>query len=900
MRIIGLIVPILFLPLVLAAQVPYGTSVTATTINGAPQAALDAVVLKPGDLLTPEAVRAAIQSLYDFGAFGQIEVEWEAAPNGTRVLFSVDPPFFFSTIRLEPERLLERPLSSYVDLPYGERFSRTQLDRIVAELDDQLVARGYIGAEISTDLAFDEGSRLVTVTVAARTGDLVRIGELGFDGAQQTYSDEEMLDTFGLRPGDISLRSDIQEGRDAIRTRFAAEGFLATEVIVTDTYSPESNLVNLRVTTNPGAFIYVAVGPDYDLSDEEAFEMFPVFEEEAIDDELIEEGRLALLERLRREGYLGAGVTSRLIPAPRDNAFQINYTVETGVRYSIREVRIEGNVFFADEILFDRIGISPKGLFSRGVFSPELLSEAEETIRRLYEASGFADTQVTAPDPTRGSGEAADNEIDVVITVDEGRRLEIGNIFFEGQAAFAAPDLADFVVISSGQAYSPNLVQAGRRALTTAYHDRGYSEVRVEAGVESTDSDRIDITYRITEGESSRIGRIFVSGNTLTRDTVVRRNSILEEGEAFDPESIQEAQSQLYSTGLFNRVDIVPLDRGQSSERDLLIQLEDAGPVVLTYGVGAQDREGIRGTVELSHSNLWGLDRSISFRVRGSKREQRIQTTYREPQLFNWDIDGFASLFIERTRQRAFDASRVDFSFQSFKQFANQDSLVMSASYQTVNLRDVRDNPFLDDFPDEEGIIQIARISTSYVRDTRDDILNPTRGNYFTGTFQVASTALGSEVNFTNVFSQFSIYRPANNAVLAASVRLGWIQPFGGTDRPPITERYFAGGSTTLRGFGLDEAGVSAGGNAMTILNLEYRFPIPFPISGLGGALFYDTGTVFSEMSDFTFGDFTHTAGFGLRYQTPLGPVRVDFGFNMNRQPGDANNKVFFTLGHTF
>ena len=324
---------------------------------------------------------------------------------------------------------------------------------------------------------------------------------------------------------------------------------------------------------------------------------------------------------------------------------------------------------------------------------------------------------------------------------------------------------------------------------------------------------------------------------------------------------------------------------------------------------GVQDREGVRGTVEVSHTNLFGLDRSLSFRVRGSKREQRFQTTFREPRLFNWELDGFASLFVERTRQRRFDASRIDFSLQSLKRFANDDSLLVSASFQTVNLQDIRVNEKADDFPDEVGTIQIGSLGASYIRDSRNDRLNPSRGNYFTGTFQLSNRALGSEVNFTSLFTQASIYRPANGAVLAASLRVGWNRPYGGTVKVPITERYFAGGSTTLRGFGRDEAGPEVGGNALAILNAEYRFPIPFLIPGFGGAAFYDTGTVFPRMSDFNFGDFTHTAGFGLRYETPLGPIRVDFGFNLNRQlrelPDDvfeleSGNQVFFTLGHTF
>ena len=444
-----------------------------------------------------------------------------------------------------------------------------------------------------------------------------------------------------------------------------------------------------------------------------------------------------------------------------------------------------------------------------------------------------------------------------------------------------------------------------RRLIIAAYHARGYADVRVRAETVRTDDGAdIRIAFDIEEGDRVDVGRIIVSGNTRTRTTVVRRHAEpLEESAPLNPEVILEAQRNLYATGLFSRVDIVPLDQGLDGRRDLLIQIDEAGPLLLSYGVGVQQLEGsgsdvdVRGTVEITHNNLWGLDRSLSARVQGSRREQRFQTTYREPQLFNWDLDGFASFFVERVERPQFDASRIDFSLQTLYQFPNDNNLLVSARFETVNLKDIRFNPRAGD---EEGNIQVATFGGSYVRDRRDDPINATAGDYFLGTLRVGNHAYGSEVNFTSLFTQYTLYRPARNAVIAASARFGWNQPYGNTVSLPITERYFAGGSTTLRAFSLDAAGIGGGGNAIFLLNVEYRHRIPLMMSELSGALFYDTGTTFLELSDFTVGDFTHTGGYGLRYETPLGPVRVDFGVNLNRQPGERRSKLHFTLGHAF
>jgi outer membrane translocation and assembly module TamA len=226
-------------------------------------------------------------------------------------------------------------------------------------------------------------------------------------------------------------------------------------------------------------------------------------------------------------------------------------------------------------------------------------------------------------------------------------------------------------------------------------------------------------------------------------------------------------------------------------------------------------------------------------------------------------------------------------------------------------LKDIKVNPIVPRFfPDVEGIIQIARVGTSFVTDNRDDVLDPQRGVFTTSTFQVASKHLGSEVDFLSFFNQSTYQKKSGAGILALSSRIGWKVPYADTPDLPITERYFAGGSTTLRGFGIDEAGPPAGGQLLTIENVEYRVPFKtFSFGTLGGAAFYDTGNVFERPQDFSLSDFTHSTGLGLRFRTPLGPVRFDVGFNLNPKVRVNENGLpvreervhyFITLGQAF
>ncbi len=903
MRVISLFALILFPAAALPAAQHFGTEIRSIEISGAPAEALDVIPMRSGDLVTPSAIRSSIQALYDAGQYGSIEVDaTETADGGTKLTFIVSEPSFFSTIRIDPSDLLDRPLSSYMDLPYGERFSRTQLDRVVESVRRQLRSEGFFQALIQPSRKVDDATHLVSVSLSVDVAPRARMGEIRIDGGRQTFTETELQEAFDVKSGSLFSLERLEVGVANIGSEFAQLGFLDTRVTLEPTYGETRNVVDAVVQIEPGLFTLVQVR-GHDLSDSEIRDLVPVFEEGSIDPDLIEEGRVQILERLRQDGYFNSTLTVEQIDArPLDNAFQINYIVETGERHSIKEVRFEGNEFFEDEFLGGQIGISARGLFSLGAFSPDLLAGATRVITGLYRDAGFKGAQVEA------TYSIDQTVITVVLGIEEGRRTSLAGVFFSGNTTMSESEVALLGNMLPGQVYTAGAIEEARSAITAGYHGRGFPNVRVEPAIDRrADQDSVDVTFRIEEGPAYQIGRILVAGNTRTQEKIVHRNSGLYEGTPYDPETILEAQQRLYSTGLFNRVDIVTLEREASNKRDLLIQLEDAGPVLLTYGIGVRDREGPRGTIEVSHTNLFGLDRSISFRVRGSKREQRFQTTYREPRLFNRELDGFLSLFVERTSQQFFDASRIDFSLQTLKQFRNQDSVLFFAGFETVNLRDIRVNPSAQKFPDELGTIHITRVGATYIRDQRNDPINPSRGDFITGTFQIANGRMVEddldvkEVDFTSVFAQASFFRPAKEAVIAASVRLGWNQAYGGTTSLPITERYFAGGSTTLRAFGLDEAGPDRGGNALAIVNLEYRFPIPFLFSGLGGAAFYDTGTTFPSISDFSFGHFTHTAGFGVRYETPLGPIiRVDFGFNLNRQPDESRNKVLFTLGHTF
>jgi outer membrane protein insertion porin family len=899
MKVRALILVLLVPWFVHAAPQFYGTHVAGLALMGAEsQDDLRLIPLHTGDLITAENVRAAIEALYNSGRYNSVQVDAQPAPNGdTNLTFIVRVHYYFSTFRLEPPHLLERSLSTYSRIPVGEKFSESMVQRIIDETKDLLKSEGYFEATITPQYDYDDATHLVSVVLKAEPGPQAKIAKVKIEGGEETFPSGELLHALKIDPGDDFSSSKLEEGVSNVRGKFTELGFLNTRVNVDQSYSNTTHNVDLNITVEPGQFTLVETR-GYNISNKTLRQLVPVFEEGAVDPDLVEEGRVSIDRYMRQEGYFEAEVTQETIAAPLDNAIQINYMITPGVRHRIEEVRIAGNTVFTTDEIRKRIRARKGALFSRGLFSPEIQEDDVRTIEAMYRNAGYEDTMVV------GAYDETDHVLTITLQIQEGRQMAVDLIGFVGNDAISEQELRNAIKFKEGDLYKPPAVDQARAAITQLYYSRGYPDVRVEPLVNRIRTNNgMGVNFQITEGDAYKVGRVLIAGNTLTRDKIIRRNSRLYEGGPYNPELLLESQQRLYATGLFSRVEIVPLQENVPGIRNLLVQVEDAAPILLTYGLGYQEFERFRGTVEISHNNLFGLDRSISLRLRGSQKERLAQATYHEPWLFNHPLDGFASAFVEHTERPFYTANTINFSLQALKRFSPIRNLLFTASYQTVNLQDIRQNPFAVQFPEQRGIIQIATLGTSFIRDRRSDPINPTTGSFHTTTFQIANQAFGSEINFTSLFNQSAFYRPAPKGVLATSLRFGWNQPYGPTQELPVTEMYFAGGSTTLRGFGLDEAG---NGNALAIGNVEYRAPLPiFPISGIGGALFYDVGNAFAKITTIRWSEITHTAGFGLRYQTPIGPVRVDFGFNLkprtlsNGQKEDRT-QVFFTLGNPF
>ena len=500
----------------------YGTRVNSLTLTGAPnQSDLQVIPLRAGDTITEEKVRTAIQALYDTGQYSFVAVDAEDAGGGTTKLdFQVRPFYFFSTFRMVPEDLIERPLSGMLRLPYGERFSNTVVNRIATDTSDLLKSEGYFDAIVTPEVQFDDTTRLATVTLNVVTKGKAIVGSVSITGGEETFDRNELLDVFDLKPGEVYAGDKFDAGIRKIREKFVklkAGAFLNTRIDVAKDYKPANNQLDLALTVDPGLFGLVEV-IGFEIAEDKIKTLVPVFEEGAVDPDLIEEGRNNIRTYAQQHGYFEATVDAERIDAEFDNAVQINYHVTPGEKHRITDVDIIGNQYFKESEIKSRMKVHSAGTFSSGTYSPDLLNQDVRTIQAMYANAGFEGTKVV-PSPVE-----IDRALKITISITEGQQLPIDVISFSGNAQVNEAELRERSALKEGEIYTPVAVEKARTALTTMYYYKGFPDARVEAQTQrNVTNGGVQVSFQISEGESYTIGKIFVSGNTITKDKIVRR-----------------------------------------------------------------------------------------------------------------------------------------------------------------------------------------------------------------------------------------------------------------------------------------------------------------------------------------------------------------------------------------
>jgi outer membrane protein insertion porin family len=523
--------------------------------------------------------------------------------------------------------------------------------------------------------------------------------------------------------------------------------------------------------------------------------------------------------------------------------------------------------------------------------------------------------------------EDADNppRTTVVFAVEEGPQTRIGTLGITGQGAVPLDPILSHYALAEGEPYVEAKLRAARASILEAYSEKGYVYATVDATPTiSADQTRADLQIRIEEGPAVKVGDITLTGNDRTKDHVILRELTLKPGDPYNPQQIFENQRRVAQLGFLREVRLVPTDpEPVEAVKNLRLSVKERDAGMVDLGIGYSNYEGMRGFSEITYRNLLGLGRQAGLRVEGSRIERKSILSYRHPWLFDQRLDGKAALYHEvreeetRNYQRSTYGASVGVDRTLRPRLFG--SLVYDYQINDFEALDPSTPPNL--LPFDQDRSNVGSLTPSLVWNTRDDLFNPRTGVLATLAVETAALVLASQEQFWKVTAGTSRFIPLSKpVVLALGTRAGVASRFGetkealiqaadpGTDvRIPLllppNERFYVGGRSSIRGYEEDTVGPAltdgtpTGGNVFLLLNAELRMTV---VGSLGAVVFWDGGNAWLDQDSIRWTDIKTTVGGGLRLNTPVGPLRLDYGHKLNWNPGEAHGTYHFTLGHAF
>jgi outer membrane protein insertion porin family len=905
------------------------------------------LTIQPGQPYSVQAESAGLRELFRSGRYADLRAELADVPGGVRLDFVVRQNMYINRVEIEGlheppgEALALSALRLNVGEPYRENDMKEALDRLRQTLEDD----GQYQAKLEYTATPHPDTLQMDIVVRVTAGPRARVGAITVQNQTQ-FANAEARRQVRLKEG-VEVTSDrLNRAADRARKWLAGKNYLgARATIHRGMYDPKTNRVPVEFTLYAGLEVRVAVeGAKVPAST--LRKLVPIYQEGAVDEDLLQEGRRSLREWFERAGYFDAQVNYTVSEAaPQGSASEVHsfarvvtYQVNRGDHHRVVNVEFAGNKYFDSATLRGRLKIQPAGYASPGRYSTELLQDDVTSIHTLYDANGFQASEVHSELVDDYKGHRGD--LSVKFVVQEGQQTRVESLTIDGNQLLSEDELLGVVGSSKGQPYSEFNVSSDRDNILATYFDQGFSEARFSADVEKLpsaepgDAPAVRLKYHITEGRQVRVARVLLSGYEHTRPGVISRQVEIQAGEPLSEGKVVETQRKLYNLGIFSRVSIAPQNpNGEDDRKTVVVMVDEARRYTIAYGLGFEAQRlgssssatsqsltfAPRGTVELTKANLTGRADSLSFKARASTIQGRALLSYVAPNYFaNPNFSLQLSTFYENSRDvQTFDSRRAEGSIGLAQKLSSTSSLLYRYAYRHVVASNLK--IAVEEIPLFSQNTEVSEFETTWLRDRRNSPSDPTRGDFENADVSVAMKAIGSSANFIRVYLQNSTYHPiGRRLVFARSTRFGLQTVYGkslSTDIP-LPERFFAGGGTSLRGFGLNQAGprdpvtgFPIGGQAMIIFNQDLRFPMHLPLIGdrLGGAVFYDAGNVFPSIRKISLRTapvapafdpsnpnvcltnctnelayFSHTLGFEFRYGTPIGPVALALGYQLN------------------
>jgi outer membrane protein insertion porin family len=603
----------------------------------------------------------------------------------------------------------------------------------------------------------------------------------------------------------------------------------------------------------------------------------------------------------KSKGYFATKVKANL-SYPTEETVDVRFQIEEREKISVEKISFEGNTSFDDDDLEDIIETGTwnwlSWLTESGVLKMDVLQQDAGRLASYYHNHGFIEAKIGEPQV-----EEKDDALYITFPIHEGPRYRVGTVDIEGDLIEDKAKLMSMLAIRQESFLNRQTLREDTLKLTDLYAESGYAFAEIRPQTNKAGSGkRVDIVFKVDKGSLVYFNRVEIQGNTRTRDNVIRRDLTVKEGGVFDSRAIRTSTQKLQRLGFFEEVTVTPQPTMNEEQMNVMVDIKEKSTGQFSIGAGYSSSESIMFMGEISENNLMGTGNRLSLSANLSGVTTRFNLSYTNPRFLDSHVSAGVDLFNWRREYDDYTKDSIGGGVRFGNPFIEKWYIYYGYSLDSTELSDVAENAS-QTIRDSMNIKITSAVHARLIRDTRNKQFVPDEGSKNSFSVRHAGGILGGDAEFTKVEGSSSWYFPIIwKSVFHIKGSIG--EAFASDDKKlPVYERYYLGGMNSIRGF--PSADISPvdpvtnekiGGDKMWYANIALQFPL-VEDAGLHGEIFTDLGNVYAVEDNWDFSDYKHTVGVGFLWMSPMGPIRLAWGFNVDQQPGEDSSNWDFTMG---
>ncbi len=869
---------------------------------------LPLIPLEEGGRTTRDKVRTIEKTLQNSGLFKSASVKIEEGPEGISVLFDLWQIERVNRIRIKGNWLvLSSSIYRVLSMQQGDPFREEALPGEVALIQSLYERKGWYNTEVIPSFEQDPSDGSFRVDYRIERGHHIRFGPIELEGVEKG-DPEQIRKILRIWPWVTTKRLNRRIRR--VEDYYHELGHPVARIRVE---RPEfgDNLKRplLRVSVDEGKRLIMAVQGNEALPTRKILDATTFFVNQGYGLFDTEDSTESIEQRYERAGYPNARVTFKR--KVTDEEIKVFFTIDEGKKSFIRRIAFEGNTAVPDKTLSKHVFTRPRQLLlvRRGIFVTEKWEKDHDALVNLYVAKGYLDVAV---EYSLRSVRDKQGRTELLVRIKEGPQYTIASSTIDGVSGEWEEELESVLLLKPEEPFHEGrLVQEAAR-IAEFYAQRGHLLARVDTDYEIRKDQRVRVKLQVVEGPRYRLSGLIVSGNRKTRSRTIEHSLRLPEGEPISRKELSETRKRLYRLGVFEGLSLRVPDLGpaprtpdddteEEVSRPVLIEVKERRSLGMEVGISYDTDWGFEGLLSLREENLLGRAKKVTLDVIGGDEKTEAKLGLADPTVFAQRATATAQVKYERREQTSYTEQRINFEGGLFRKLRNTYSPGLFLLFDWANVYDV-----VSDAPDapEPSTSFNLFVRPQVVRDTRRNKLYPTQGSYGELRFGLSNEAWASDDDlFVSQFKWQDYHTFEPGVTIASRIWLDHVEPYGRTDRVPTTYLLFCGGNNTVRGFARDALGptdvngVPKGGTTRIVGNMEVRFPIYRLIHGVA---FVDVGSLTEGFGDIELDTFRWSTGAGLRLYTPVGPIRLEYGYQLQDNSPEDRGQIHFSLGFPF